>query len=109
MLTAVATIAYGQTVGSDYKLTHQTLATSSPDSVRTIRGILANHDARKLSEWNQGTVKLYQQNYITLLGRGTTIVVDKVDTVGDMLQFHLKGSRYARPLFAPLVANQLVR
>jgi len=105
---AFATIAHGQTVGSNYKLTHQTLATSSAESVRTIRGILANHDARKLSEWDQETVKLYQQNDIRMLGRGTTIVVDKVDPAAGVVQFHLPGSGAAKPLFAVLVAGQMV-
>jgi hypothetical protein len=106
---AVATISYGQTVGSNYKLTQQTLATSSADSVRTIRGILANHDARKLSEWDQETLKLYQQNDITILNRGTTIVVDKIDTAAGMVQFHLGGSKASKQLYAPLSAIQIVR
>jgi hypothetical protein len=106
---AVATIAYGQTVGSNYKLTHQTLATSSAESVRTIRGILANHDARKLSEWDQETLKLYQQNDILILGRGTTIVVDKIDSASGMLQFRLGGSKTSKQLLAPLAAMQMVR
>jgi len=107
MLVAVATIAHGQSAGSNYKLTHQTLATSSPESVRAIRGILANHDARKLSEWDQETVKLYQQNDIRVLGRGTTIVVDKVDGTSGVVQFHLQGSRNSKPLFAILAANPM--
>ncbi len=108
IFTAVATIAYGQTVGSNYQLTHQTLATSSADSVRTIRRILANHDARKLSEWDQETVKLYQQNDIMMLGRGTTIVVDKIDSAAGVVQFHL-GSKASKQLFAPLAAIQMVK
>ena len=104
--TAVATIAYGQTVGSNYKLRQQTLATSSADSVRTIQGILANHDARKLSEWDQETVKLYQQNDIRILGRGTIIVVDKVDPAAGVVQFHLEGSTASKELFASLAAIQ---
>ena len=106
---AVTTIAYGQTVGSNYKLRHQTLATSSAASVRTIQGILTNHDARKLSEWDQETVKLYQQNDIRILGRGTTIVVDKVDSAAGVVQFHLVGSTAFKELFAPLLAIQMVR
>jgi hypothetical protein len=106
LLTAVATIACGQTVGSNYKLTHQTLATSSPGSVRTIRGIIANHDDRKLTEWDQETMKLYQQNDITILRRGTTIVVDKVDAASGVVQFHLQGSRTSKPLFGFLTTNQ---
>ena len=105
----VATIAHSQTVGSNYKLTHQTLATSSAESVRTIRGILANHDARKLSEWDQQTLKLYQQNDITMLNRGTTIVVDKIDSARDMVQFHLGGSKTPKQLFSSLAAIQMVR
>ena len=105
----VATIAYGQTVGSNYKLTHQTLATSSADSVRTIQGILANHDARKLSEWDQETLKLYQQSDIMMLNRGTTIVVDKIDSATGMVQFHLGGSKTSKQLFAPLAAIQMGR
>ena len=109
ILMAVATIAHGQTVGSNYKLTHQTVATSSADSARTIQGILANHNARKLSEWDQETVKLYQQNDIMILSRGTTIVVDKVDSAKGMVQFHLGGSKTSKQLFAPLAAIQMVR
>jgi hypothetical protein len=105
----VATIACGQTVGSSYKLTHQTLATSSADSVRTIRGILANHDARKLSEWDQETLKLYQQNDIMILSRGTTIVVDKINSSTGTVQFHLGGSKTSKQLFATLTAIQMVR
>lgn len=106
---AVATIAHGQTLGSNYKLTRQILATSSADSVRTIQGILANHDARKLSEWDQETIKLYQQNDIMILRRGTTIVVDKIDSATDMAQFHLGGSKTSKQLFAPLSAIRMVR
>jgi hypothetical protein len=109
VLTAVATMAHGQTVGSNYKLTRQTLATSSAETVRTIRAILANHDDRKLSEWDQETLKLYQQNDIRMLGRGTTIVVDKVDVTAGVIQFHLPGSQASKPLFAVLAANQTVK
>jgi hypothetical protein len=104
-----ATIAHGQTVGSNYKLAHQTLATSSADSVRAIRGILANHDARKLSEWDQETLKLYQRNDIMMLRRGTTIVVDKIDSATDMVEFHLGGSKTSKQLFASLAAIQMGR
>jgi hypothetical protein len=106
---AGATFAQGQTAGNDYKLRQQTLATSSAESARTIQAILANHDARKLSEWDQETLKLYQQNDITILGRGTRIVVDKVDAVAGVVQFHLQGSRSMKPLFTPLVENQMMR
>lgn len=106
---AVATIGYGQTAGSNYKLTHQTLATSSAESVRTIRGILAHHDARKLSEWDQETLKLYQANDIMILHRGTTIVVDKIDSATGMVQFHLGGSKTPKQLFALLDSIQTVR
>jgi hypothetical protein len=102
----VATMAHAQTAGSNYKLPRQTLATSSAESVRTIRAILANHDARKLSEWDQETLKLYQQNDIRMLNRGTTIVVDKVDAANGMIQFHLPGAQASKPLFAVLAANQ---
>jgi hypothetical protein len=103
---AGATIACGQTVGSNYKLTHQTLATSSAESVGTIRGILANHDARKMSAWDQETLKLYQQNDIVMLNRGATIVVDKIDSASGMVQFHLRGAKSSKQLFAPLAAIQ---
>ena len=109
VLTAVATMAQGQTVGSNYKLTRQTLAASSAETVRTIRAILANHDDRKLSEWDQETLKLYQQNDIRILGRGTTIVVDKVDVTAGVIRFHLPGSQASKPLFAVLAANQTVK
>jgi hypothetical protein len=109
VLTAVATMAHGQTVGSNYKLTRQTLATSNAESVRSIRAVLANHDARKTSEWDQETLKLYQQNDIRMLGRGTTIVVDKIDVTAGVIQFHLPGSQAAKPLFAVLAANQAVK
>jgi hypothetical protein len=102
-------MAQGQTVGSNYKLTRQTLAASSAETVRTIRAILANHDDRKLSEWDQETLKLYQQNDIRMLGRGTTIVVDKVDVTAGVIQFHLPGSQASKPLFAVLAANQTVK
>ena len=105
----VTTMAHGQTAGSNYKLTHQTLATSSAESVRAIRGILANHDARKLSEWDQETLKLYQQNDIMMLNRGTTIVVDKIDSATGMVQFHLRGSKTSKQLFASLAAIRMVR
>ena len=62
------------------------------------KAILANHNARKLNEWDQETVKLYQQNDIRMLGRGTTIVVDKIDTGAGVIQFHLLGSHSSRPL-----------
>jgi hypothetical protein len=107
--SAVATMAHGQTVGSNYKLTRQTLATSNAESVRSIRAVLANHDARKTSEWDQETLKLYQQNDIRMLGRGTTIVVDKIDVTAGVIQFHLPGSQAAKPLFAVLAANQAVK
>ena len=109
LVMAVATIAQAQTVGSNYKLTHQTLATSSADSVRTIQGILANHNARKFSEWDQETVKLYQQNEIRMLGRGTTIVVDKIDTGAGVIQFHLPGAHSSRPLYGLLEANGILK
>jgi len=106
LLTAVATMAHGQTVGSNYKLRRQTLTTSSAESVRAIRAILADHDARKESEWDQETLRLYQQNDIRMLGRGTTIVVDKIDVTAGVIQFHLPGSQASKPLFAVLAADQ---
>jgi hypothetical protein len=109
LLTAIATMAHGQSVGSNYKLTRQTLTTSSAESVRTIRAILANHDARKLNGWDQETLKLYQQNDIRMLGRGTTIVVDKIDVTAGVIQFHLPGSQASKPLFAVLAADQKVK
>jgi hypothetical protein len=109
LLMAVATIAQAQTAGSNYKLTHQTLATSSPDSIRTIQGILANHNARKFSEWDQETIKLYQQNDIRMLGRGTTVVVDKIDPGSGVMQFHLPGAQSSKPLYALLEANGMLK
>jgi len=46
---------------------------------------------RKMSEWDQETVKLYQSNDIITLNKGTKIIVDKMNQGSGLIVFHLPG------------------
>jgi hypothetical protein len=90
-LLALASIATAQTVGSLFTLPHRIVATSSEQSSNAIQSIQAHHDMRKMSEWDQETVKLYQSNDIITLNKGTQINVVQISEGSGLIVFHLPG------------------
>jgi len=91
ILLALASVATAQTAGSLFTLPRSIVATSSEQSSNAIQGIQAHHDMRKMSEWDQETVKLYQSNDIITLNKGTKIIVDKMNQGSGLIVFHLPG------------------
>lgn len=55
---------------------------------------------RKMSEWDQETVKLYQSNDIITLNKGTEITVVKMNQASGLIVFYLPGK--AKLLYAHL-------
>jgi hypothetical protein len=90
-LLALASAATAQTAGSLFKLPHRIVATSSEQSSNAIQAIQAHHDMRKMSEWDQETVKLYQSNDIITLNKGTEINVVQMNVGSGLIVFHLPG------------------
>jgi hypothetical protein len=90
-VVALASVATAQTAGSLFTLPHRIVATSSEQSSNAIQGIQAQHDMRKMSEWDQETLKLYQSNDIITLNKGTQISVVKMDEGSGLIVFHLPG------------------
>jgi hypothetical protein len=90
-LLALASVATAQTAGSLFTLPRPIVAASSEQSSNAIQGIEAHHDLRKMSEWDQETVKLYQSNDIIALNKGTKIIVDKMNQGSGLIVFHLPG------------------
>jgi hypothetical protein len=90
-LLALASVATAQTAGSLFTLPRPIVATFSEQSSNAIQGIQADHDMRKMSEWDQETVKLYQSNDIITLNKGTKIIVDKMNQGSGLIVFHLPG------------------
>jgi hypothetical protein len=90
-LLALASVATAQTAGSLFTLPRPIIATSSEQSFNAIQNIPADHDMRKMSAWDQETVKLYQSTDILTLNKGTKIIVDKMNQGNGLIVFHLPG------------------